>query len=458
MPDIEGLSERACPELSEREREILRLVATGASNKEIAQQLVISTNTVKVHLRNIFAKIGVSSRTEATLYAIRAELVRLPGAPVVKKEEEAVQDRLESAAASTESVAPQAIPIAQPIRQPVVKSLQRYGWLAIPLVMLLIAMPFVLLRPESSPPVSASPASPAAQRWQMKSPLPAERSNFGIATFENKIFIIGGESRQGVTPETLVYDPLSNGWTVLAPKPTAAADASAVVIGGRIYVPGGRKASGEMANVLEVYDPRQNQWEERAALPSAFSAYALASFEGRLYLFGGWDGTRYLDAVYEYDPGQDEWRALSPLSAPRAHAAAVIAAGKLYVIGGYDGTRALATNEEYRPELDNGRDNPWARHEPLPAGRYAMGVTSVADIVHVMGGKGESNELPPLRFFPQQNKWQSFETPASALGAYLGLATVETNIYAIGGRVENHLTAQNLAYKAIYTVLIPLSR
>src|SRR5512142_607030 len=68
-------------ELSEREREILRLVATGASNKEIAQKLVISANTVKVHLRNIFAKIGVASRTEATLYAIRAGLVQIEGAP-----------------------------------------------------------------------------------------------------------------------------------------------------------------------------------------------------------------------------------------------------------------------------------------------------------------------------------------------------------------------------------------
>ena len=62
-------------DLSGRELEILRLIATGVSNKEIAQKLNISTNTVKVHLRNIFGKIGVASRTEAAMQAVRWGLV-----------------------------------------------------------------------------------------------------------------------------------------------------------------------------------------------------------------------------------------------------------------------------------------------------------------------------------------------------------------------------------------------
>jgi two-component system nitrate/nitrite response regulator NarL len=57
-------------ELSAREREILSLVATGSNNKEIARDLHISTNTVKVHLRNIFTKVDASSRTEAAMYAV----------------------------------------------------------------------------------------------------------------------------------------------------------------------------------------------------------------------------------------------------------------------------------------------------------------------------------------------------------------------------------------------------
>ena len=62
-------------DLSDREVEILRLVARGASNKEIAHELFISANTVKVHLRNIFTKIGASSRTEAAMYAVKTGIV-----------------------------------------------------------------------------------------------------------------------------------------------------------------------------------------------------------------------------------------------------------------------------------------------------------------------------------------------------------------------------------------------
>src|SRR5262249_1982217 len=63
------------PQISERERENFPVVAMGGTNQQIANQLNISVNTVKVHLRNIFGKIGVASRTEATMYAVRAGIV-----------------------------------------------------------------------------------------------------------------------------------------------------------------------------------------------------------------------------------------------------------------------------------------------------------------------------------------------------------------------------------------------
>ncbi|HWH94735.1 MAG TPA: helix-turn-helix transcriptional regulator, partial [Baekduia sp.] len=52
--------------LTAREREIAELVATGRTNREIAEQLVLSARTVEAHLRNIYCKLGVRSRVELT--------------------------------------------------------------------------------------------------------------------------------------------------------------------------------------------------------------------------------------------------------------------------------------------------------------------------------------------------------------------------------------------------------
>lgn len=56
-----------------REREIVRLIAAGASNKEIADRLSITERTVKAHLTNIFRKLGVSSRLHLAIYALETE-------------------------------------------------------------------------------------------------------------------------------------------------------------------------------------------------------------------------------------------------------------------------------------------------------------------------------------------------------------------------------------------------
>jgi DNA-binding NarL/FixJ family response regulator len=61
--------------LSQRELDVLRLLARGQSNKEIAISLTISETTAKAHVRSILGKLGVSSRVQATLHAIRYGLV-----------------------------------------------------------------------------------------------------------------------------------------------------------------------------------------------------------------------------------------------------------------------------------------------------------------------------------------------------------------------------------------------
>jgi len=68
----------ATPRLTERELEVLRLVAQGLNNREIAKQLFISENTVKNHVRNILEKLQLHSRMEAVMYAVREKLLDIP--------------------------------------------------------------------------------------------------------------------------------------------------------------------------------------------------------------------------------------------------------------------------------------------------------------------------------------------------------------------------------------------
>jgi DNA-binding NarL/FixJ family response regulator len=72
--------------LTEREVEVLRMVAQGKSNRQIADELVISLGTVRAHLSNILGKLHLASRTQATLYALREGLASLEDATLDQPE------------------------------------------------------------------------------------------------------------------------------------------------------------------------------------------------------------------------------------------------------------------------------------------------------------------------------------------------------------------------------------
>jgi len=73
----DGVAGQPVASLTNREREILALLADGLGNKQIAARLGISTNTVKTHLELLFEKIGVSSRAEAVATGVRRGLLLL---------------------------------------------------------------------------------------------------------------------------------------------------------------------------------------------------------------------------------------------------------------------------------------------------------------------------------------------------------------------------------------------
>ncbi len=74
--------------LTERELEVLRLVAQGGSNREIADQLVVAEWTVRTHVSNILSKLHLASRTQAALYALRTGLANIEDIPYSEDDEE----------------------------------------------------------------------------------------------------------------------------------------------------------------------------------------------------------------------------------------------------------------------------------------------------------------------------------------------------------------------------------
>jgi DNA-binding CsgD family transcriptional regulator/N-acetylneuraminic acid mutarotase len=461
-------------ELSEREQDILRLVATGAGNKQIAAQLFISTNTVKVHLRNIFAKIGVTSRTEAAMTAIRLGLVQSSAAETVNGLVSPDVNRIpaDSPLLSTLPLPLQSVDMEgglQPIpdeTQTVTISRRlskRQTWLlGVGLVVLVAVLAVIGIRmarnPTARPQVSLTPAPRITPlpRWQARTGMLSARTGLAVVAYDDLLYAIGGESADGVTGTVERYDPAANTWETLLTKPLPVADIQAVVIGGKIYVPGGRTVSGESTKNLEIFDPGMNRWERGADLPTALSAYALTAFEGRLYLFGGWDGAQVANMAYVFDPRLNSWTALTPMPTGRRFAGAALAGGKIYVVGGKDGQVGLTVVEVYSPDRE-GRENPWRSAASMPAGRYGMGISSVADIIYVVCGQGQDDSpQPSLAYVPQTDVWQTFETPPVNLGSGLGLASSGEFLYAVGGKTTIAPLGDTLAYQVVYTVGIPV--
>jgi NarL family two-component system response regulator LiaR len=77
QPEQQGRPPMGTEQITERELEVLKLAAQGLSNRDIARHLGISVRTAQTHLSNVFNKMGVGSRTEAVMHALRQGLISL---------------------------------------------------------------------------------------------------------------------------------------------------------------------------------------------------------------------------------------------------------------------------------------------------------------------------------------------------------------------------------------------
>ncbi|MCS6774852.1 MAG: LuxR C-terminal-related transcriptional regulator, partial [Thermoflexales bacterium] len=369
--------------LTERELEIVRLLATGAANKEIAAKLHISPNTVRVHLRNIFTKLEAQSRTEVTMIAVRngwiaLDIPRHSGESTEAGEEGAElapsQGRAQSALPVLVAPDPRPLPPLPWWRRVALVSCLVLGLGA---SALLIAQRPIAVAPASADGSEVSPIVRNGQlvktndRWHPRDSMRTARTRSAVALVEGEVFAIAGEANGVPTSETLIYSPQQDTWRVGPEKPTPVSGAAAAVLDGLIYVLGGTTPDGQLTRQVEILDPRARAWRSGLELPQPLTAHAAAATKDAIFVLGGRASTGITAEVHRLDRATQRWERLPPMPTPRSQLAAVVLSNRLYAIGGFDGQRELSTCEALDLE-----DLRWRACAPmtLPRGGHAAAV------------------------------------------------------------------------------------
>lgn len=427
--------------LTSRETEILALIAEGKSNKEIAADLFISVNTVKVHVSSIFQKAGVSSRTEATLYAIENGIVQSPASTIFQPDNENTSNT------STDNS-------SEDREEPF--WLKKYWWMFF--IALVIVFAIIQLTLPSLSFFDGTPTpNPFVEelnkdRMEVIQPMSIPRTGFASVINEDEIFIIGGVSGDKTVDLVEKYSISSDTWETLAKKPTAVSEVDAVLLRGSIYVPGGKKSDGSLTNILEVYNLSDNNWETKASLPEKISNFALATFEGQFFLFGGWNGKSVTNSVYRYDPSLDEWFACALMPTARMNASASVLGTKIIVIGGHDGDSILSTNESYLPSFGVKSDGEWGVNYPLPFTCDYCNSSSLSDQLFVV----DNDKI--WQFSRATNSWTEIRlTNGQVLPEQVRSEVSQNGYLYIFGGVDKEDAPANLAlkYRILYTISIP---
>jgi DNA-binding CsgD family transcriptional regulator len=438
--------------LTDREEEILKILATGATNRQVGHQLHISTNTVKVHLRNIFAKLGAESRTEATMIAIREGLIQVG--------QEAGVDTLGDAALRTSLDTTRKREIEPPLPWS-----ERASLLGTSLMVVMAVMatgPRDASQPQSQadlpldqPSSVGAPLEPhAASDWEELAQMPSRRAHLATAVSGGQIIAIGGSDPEGTADAVEIYDPTTDTWSTGARKPAPAAYIQAAYLEPEIYVPGGCDEGGQPIRDVDVYNAQTDSWRRGAPIPEGRCAYALASLGDALFLYGGWDGERYVSTSFAFDRTRETWDTLSPVPDEMGFASAVAWNDHIYVVGGYDGQRELVACRVYDPASDS-----WESCAPMALGRGGLGVGVVGNQIYAIGGGGWTTYLGfNERYSPAEDLWSTIQTPVVGEWRNPGVVALENDIIAVGGWSDGQL-GLNQKYAALpFRVFIPVSQ
>ncbi len=445
--------------LSGREFDVLNCMAQGAANKEIALELSISPNTVKVHLRNIYTKLGAQSRTEATRIAFEQGLVSVPVQPTDPDSESEPAVEEEESAGKDPASTPTS-PATTPKRS--------RNWLIITLGSFLFLSVLVIgiisinssNNNNNTPPTATIPPTPYPEtdlgnNWSESAPLHQPTTNMATIAIGLQVYLIGGRTDSGTSDTVQVYDTVTHLWSEGESKPTAVTDTTAAALFGEIYIAGGRLVDGSVTNVVEVYSPANNAWRTVASLPQPTAGGLLISGGGFLYLFGGTDGTDTFDNIYQYDFESNSWHDLPAMNQARAYAAGGEINGLFYIVGGENRGTPLSSCEQFNPI-----DETWTACPNMQQARSRAGATTLVNKLYVFGGTAVS-EQPAITselYNPQTDTWEELDTPISDDSHWInpGVTRVETKIYAVGGQFDEETSQRNLIYAPLaYRTYLP---
>ncbi len=452
--------------LSERELDVVRCLARGASNKDIAADLTISENTVKVHLRNIYTKLEVSSRTEATTAAMQQGYITIPGQEFTRTVEEMPGAEAETSlptetpsTAVSGSAPAQAVPL-ESVSLPRKGRLTRLVLLGAAILLALAAALFLgqqLADPQPSPTgeETFTEVPIGNSHWLESKPMPDARANMAVATVGLDLYQIGGETTAGVDGVVRAFNSLDSAWRTVAEKPTAVADASAAQLFGEIYVAGGRMSDGQPTSTVEAYSPTQDAWRPVAPLPHPVAGGLTLSDGAFLYVIGGHNGESYVDASYVYDPATDSWRPLADIPHAVAFASGGALTGKLIVAGGQNENGEVAACHLYDPA-----EASWSACPDMLLPRKRAGSAVLLNKFYVIGGTDQKEDVTYSEMFdPDSETWQVINTPMlveSTGWPDLGVGQIETRIFALGGRSgETYLDNTYIFAPLIYQTYIP---
>lgn len=452
--------------LSEREMEVARLLVTGATNGEIARVLVISPHTVKVHLRNVFDKLQVSSRTEASMLLVKRGWVVVPGVEIGGAEED------------------ESLPIPEPEPLANLEAEPRPWQLGIVIAALALALAALLLPAWISTPKSlVGLLSDSGQmsfgkpvltnvpnRWKVQPPLSQPRSRMAAVEVDGRIYVVGGEGEDG-TPLDLVeiFELGSQEWREGAPLPSPRANLAMAISGEELIVAGGSTIQANAAPTgtvtantsLTLYDDmaRYNRtndsWAPAGKLPMPLAGTALAADEEYLYLVGGWDGKEMRDEIWRLplarldDATAADWEVVSHMPKAEAWFGSVLVDNLLYIVGGYDGRNELADFATYN--VDSGE---WRFLAPLSTPRGGVNLVYDGNTVLALGGGWTNTIQNHERYDAPTNQWTTIESPITGEWRHFGAAANEGNVYILGGWGGAYLDS-HLQFQSTFRALLP---